>query len=78
MIDVTSGPLTPSLIRLAVPSVMQAILSNCYSFNDYLFVGHIKDPDESSAATAAMAATVGLQVGFTTKFFYFYHTTHDI
>lgn len=56
-VDVTSGSLVHSLISLAWPSVLQAILSNCYAFNDYIFVGHIPDKEASAAATAAMAAT---------------------
>jgi putative MATE family efflux protein len=60
--DVTRGHLLTSLIQLAWPSVLQAVLSNCYAFNDFMFVGRISDKAESSAATAALAATVGLQV----------------
>lgn len=61
-IDLTTGPLLSNLWALAWPSVIQAILSNCYAFNDYLFVGRIKDREVSAAATAALAASIGLQV----------------
>jgi len=61
-IDITEGILLPKVWQLAYPAVFQAILSNCYSFNDFLFVGHIKDKSESAAATAALSATVGLQI----------------
>ena len=61
-VDVTEGKLLPRVWQLAYPAVFQAILSNCYSFNDFLFVGHIKDKAESAAATAALSATVGLQI----------------
>ena len=62
IVDVTKGDLLYSLVVLAWPSVLQAVLSNCYAFNDYMFVGQIKDPAESAAATAALSATIGLQV----------------
>ncbi len=70
-IDLTKGSLVYSLFSLAWPSVIQAILSNCYAFNDFIFVGHIPNKDkngentEAYAATTALAATVGLQVAFT-------------
>ena len=62
LIDVTHGSLFQAIFSLAWPSVLQSVLSNCYAFNDFLFVGHINDKDESSSATAALAATVGLQI----------------
>ena len=60
--DVTRGSLFHGIIALAWPSVIQAVLSNFYAFNDFVFVGHIADKTESAAATAALGATVGLQV----------------
>ena len=39
LIDVTKGSLLSCIISLAIPSVIQSILSNCYAFNDFLFVG---------------------------------------
>ena len=41
---------------------MQAILSNAYSFNDFIFVGHIKNKQESKDATAALSSAVGIQI----------------
>ena len=63
-IDLTNGEILPKLVALAWPSVLQAVLSNCYAFNDFVFAGHIRDPKQASAATAALSATVGLQVWF--------------
>jgi Na+-driven multidrug efflux pump len=52
----------PKLINIAWPAVLQSILANCYAFNDYVFIGHIPDPAVSAAGTAALSASVGLQV----------------
>jgi len=62
LLDLTQGSLVWTIVRLAIPSVLQAVLSNCYAFNDFIFVGHIPNVEQSSAATAALSATVGLQV----------------
>ena len=62
LVDVTKGDLLPSLIQIAWPCIFQAVLSNCYAFNDYLFVAHIPDPQASASGTAALSATIGLQV----------------
>ena len=55
-------PLLRPLIALAVPSVLQAILSNMYGFNDFVFVGHMRDKAQSSIATTALSSIVGVQI----------------
>lgn len=62
LVDVTKGSLVMKIIQLAWPSVIQAILSNAYAFNDFMFVGHMQDREASATATEALGATVGLQV----------------
>lgn len=60
-LDTTSGSLTRASWRLAWPAVLQAILVNCYAFNDFFFVGRMGDP----AATAALSACFALVIIFT-------------
>ncbi len=60
--DLSLGQLVKAIIWLAVPSIFQGVLSNCYTFNDFMFVGHMSDKEASAAGTAALSATVGLQV----------------
>ena len=61
IIDTTDGSLVRKVISLAVPSILQTILSNCYALNDFLFVARIKDEQLASLCTAAISATVGMQ-----------------
>ena len=51
-VDTTRGPLWRRSIQLAIPAVIQAVLVNCYAFNDFLFIGLSGD----EAATAALSA----------------------
>ncbi len=60
--DLSLGQLVRAIVWLAVPSIFQGVLSNCYAFNDFMFVGHMADKEASAAGTAALSATVGLQV----------------
>lgn len=62
IVDVTQGHLAINILRLAWPSMMQAILSNAYSVADFFFVGHIKDPELAASGTSAIAASVGLTI----------------
>lgn len=55
-LDTTKGPLLGQSLKLALPAVVQAILINCYAFNDYFFVGLLHD----SNATAALGACFAL------------------
>ena len=57
-LDTTTGSLTRASWRLAWPAVLQAILVNCYAFNDFFFVGRLGDP----AATAALSACFALVI----------------
>jgi len=62
--DITKegAPLLRPLIALALPSVLQSVLSNMYGFNDYIFVGNMRDKIRSSIATSALSSIVGIQV----------------
>ena len=62
IMDITQGSLIQSLITITCPAIAQAILSNFYAFNDFVFVGHIKDKIEAGIGTAALSAGVGLQI----------------
>ena len=62
VIDTTDGWLPGKIVQLAGPSIVQSILSNCYSMNNFIFVSHIKDPELASACTSAISATVGMQI----------------
>jgi len=61
-IDVTKGNLSLALVQLAWPSVLQAVLSNCYTVSDFFFVGHLSDPVAAAAGTEGIAASVGLSI----------------
>lgn len=62
IVDVTKGSLTRAILSLAWPSVLQAILSNCYSVSDFLFIGHLPDKEAAAAGTTGIAASVGLTI----------------
>jgi len=62
VIDATKGALMNKIVKLAVPSIVQSVLSNCYAMNDFLFVGHIADRKLAAACTSAISATVGMQI----------------
>jgi putative MATE family efflux protein len=57
-IDTTRGDLLRTSLKIAWPAVVQALLINCYAFNDFFFVGQMSDP----AATAALSACFALLI----------------
>lgn len=57
-LDVTSGSLWRATTSLAWPAVLQALLINCYAFNDFYFVGLTQD----SAATSALSSCFALVI----------------
>jgi putative MATE family efflux protein len=61
-VDITKGSLVTGLLRLAWPSVLQAVLSNCYTVADFFFIGHLPDKAQAAAGTTAIAASVGLTI----------------
>jgi len=50
------------LLNITIPAILQAILSNCYQFNDFIFAGHIKDKNDAQRATTALSAGIGIQI----------------
>jgi len=62
VIDTTKGALVSKIVNLAIPSIVQSVLSNCYAMNDFLFVGRIADGKLAAECTSAISATVGLQI----------------
>ena len=60
--DITKDNLLVVLLNITVPAIMQAILSNCYQFNDFVFAGHIRDKYDAQRATTALSAGIGIQI----------------
>lgn len=59
-LNTTRGPLLDRSLRLAAPAVLQALLVNCYAFNDFFFVGMIGEEDATAALSACFALVIVL------------------
>ncbi len=57
-IDTTQGPLLRRSLQLATPAVLQALLVNCYAFNDFFFVGLLGDEHATAALSACFALVI--------------------
>lgn len=57
-LDTTQGPLLRRSLQLATPAVLQALLVNCYAFNDFFFVGLLGDKDATAALSACFALVI--------------------
>jgi putative MATE family efflux protein len=58
-VDTTRGDLLRASLKIAWPAVLQALLINCYAFNDFLFVGMLGDPSATAALSACFALLIG-------------------
>lgn len=59
-LNTTRGPLLDRSLRLAAPAVLQALLVNCYAFNDFFFVGMMGEEDATAALSACFALVIVL------------------
>lgn len=57
-LDTTEGPLLKRSLQLATPAVLQALLVNCYAFNDFFFVGLLGDEHATAALSACFALVI--------------------
>ena len=57
-INTTKGPLLKRSLELALPAVIQALLVNCYAFNDYFFVGLLGNESATAALSACFALVI--------------------
>lgn len=57
-IHTTRGALWKVSLQLAWPAVLQAILVNCYAFNDFYFVGRTGDAAATSALSSCFALVI--------------------
>jgi putative MATE family efflux protein len=57
-IDTTKGDLLRASVKIAWPAVLQALLINCYAFNDFFFVGLLSNPHATAALSACFALLI--------------------